>query len=98
MVALDYTRRSTIAVLYLLIVGSFVGYVCYTYALKYLPISTVALYAYVNPVIAVMLGVLVLNEPFTSLMVVAVTIIFLAIWIVRPGSGSGQTPADNCRN
>lgn len=92
----EYTLRSTIAVLYLLIVGSFVGYVCYTYALKYLPISTVALYAYVNPVIAVILGSLVLSEPFTRWMVVAIAIIFLAIWIVRPGSG--QTPADTSRS
>jgi len=92
----EYTRRSTIAVLYLLIVGSFVGYVCYTYALKYLPISTVALYAYVNPVIAVILGALVLNEPFTPLMVVAIAIIFLAIWIVRPESG--RTRADTSRS
>ena len=35
---------------------------------------------------------------FTPLMVVAVAIIFLAIWIVRPGSGSAQTPADTLRN
>ncbi len=37
----------------------------YTYALRHLPVSFVSLYAYINPIIAVTLGVLVLNEPFT---------------------------------
>ena len=72
---------------YLLIVGSFIGYVCYTYALKYLPVSIVALYAYVNPVIAVILGALIFSEPFTRRMVVAMVIIFAAMSIVHPGSG-----------
>ena len=81
-----YTLRSTLAMLYLLIVGSLVGYVSYAYALKYLPVSIVSLYAYVNPVIAVVLGALILKEPFTPRMVIAIAIIFAAMWIVRPDS------------
>jgi drug/metabolite transporter (DMT)-like permease len=92
----EYTLRSTLAVIYLLVVGSFVGYVSYAYALKYLPISTVSLYAYANPVIAVMLGAALMSEPFTPMMVVAVAIIFGAMWIVRPASG--QTRADTSRS
>ena len=84
--AWHYTLRSTLGMFYLLIVGSFIGYVCYTYALKYLPVSTVALYAYVNPVIAVILGALIFSEPFTRRMVVAMVIIFAAMSIVHPGS------------
>jgi drug/metabolite transporter (DMT)-like permease len=91
-----YTLRSTLGWLYLLIVGSFIGYVSFTYALKYLPISTVSLYAYVNPVIAVMLGAMILQEPFTSRMATAIAIIFVAMWIVRPTPG--QTPADTSRS
>ncbi len=41
------------------------GFVAYAYALRHLPVSFVSLYAYINPVIAVALGVLVLHEPFT---------------------------------
>ena len=55
------TSRSLFAVLYLVVVGTFVGYVCYVYALKHLPVSIVSLYAYVNPVIAVILGSLLLE-------------------------------------
>ena len=51
--------------IYLVLVGSIVGYSAYVYALKYLPVSTVSLYAYVNPIIAVVLGTLLLSEPFS---------------------------------
>ena len=77
------TPRSLLAVLYLVVVGTFVGYVCYVYALKHLPVSIVSLYAYVNPVIAVILGSLLLKERFTPRMAVAIAIIFVAMLIVR---------------
>lgn len=77
------TSRSLIAVLYLVVVGTFVGYVSYVYALKHLPVSIVALYAYVNPVIAVILGSLLLRERFTPRMAFAIGIIFAAMLIVR---------------
>ena len=77
------TPRSLAAVLYLVVVGTFVGYVCYVYALKHLPVSIVSLYAYVNPVIAVILGSLLLKERFTPRMAVAIAIIFAAMLIVR---------------
>jgi drug/metabolite transporter (DMT)-like permease len=77
------TPRSLLAVLYLVIVGTFVGYVCYVYALKHLPVSIVSLYAYVNPVIAVILGSVVLRERFTPRMGAAIAVIFAAMLIVR---------------
>ena len=77
------TSRSLFAVLYLVVVGTFVGYVCYVYALKHLPVSIVSLYAYVNPVIAVILGSLLLKERFTPRMAVAIAVIFVAMLIVR---------------
>jgi drug/metabolite transporter (DMT)-like permease len=77
------TLSGLLAVLYLVIVGTFVGYICYVYALKHLPVSIVSLYAYVNPVIAVILGSLLLRESLTTRMAVAMTIIFVAMLIVR---------------
>ena len=82
------TTKSLLAVLYLVIVGTFVGYICYVYALKHLPVSIVSLYAYVNPVIAVILGSLILKEPFTARMAVAIGIIFAAMLIVRSADTS----------
>jgi drug/metabolite transporter (DMT)-like permease len=61
--ALTFNARTAGALAYLVMVGSLVGYTAYTYALKHLPVATVSLYAYVNPVIAVALGTIVLGEP-----------------------------------
>jgi drug/metabolite transporter (DMT)-like permease len=82
------TPRSLTAVLYLVVVGTFVGYVSYVYALKHLPVSIVSLYAYVNPVIAVILGSLLVKERFTPRMAVAIAIIFAAMLIVRTADTS----------
>ena len=55
--AIGVQRRARSArSLYLIVVGSIVGFSAYAYALKHLPVATVSLYAYVNPVIAVVLG------------------------------------------
>jgi len=80
---LAFTSRTITAMMYLVLVGSIVGYSCYVYALKYLPVSTVSLYAYVNPVIAVVLGTLLLSEPFSLRIVFASALVFAGIAIVR---------------
>jgi drug/metabolite transporter (DMT)-like permease len=61
--ALSFTPRTLVAMIYLTVAGSVVAYTAYIYALRYLPISIVSLYAYVNPLIAVALaaGALVLT-------------------------------------
>ena len=59
------------ALTYLTGVGSIGGFVAYIYALRHLPVSTVSLYAYINPVIAVILGAIVLGEPFGLRIVLA---------------------------
>lgn len=82
------SASSLLAVLYLVVVGTFVGYVCYVYALKHLPIAIVSLYAYFNPVIAVILGSLVLGERFTTRMAIAIATIFVAMLIVRTADTS----------
>jgi drug/metabolite transporter (DMT)-like permease len=80
---LAFTGRTTAAMVYLVLVGSIVGYSCYVYALKYLPVSTVSLYAYVNPIIAVVLGTMLLSEPFSLRIVFASVLVFAGIAIVR---------------
>lgn len=78
-----FSTRSLAALVYLSIFGSVIGYTAYVYALKYLPISTVSLYAYVNPVIAVFLGTLLLGEAFSLRIVAAAALVFVGIAIVR---------------
>ena len=71
---------------YLTGVGSIGGFVAYIYALRHLPVSTVSLYAYINPVIAVILGALVLNEPFGLRIVLASGLVLAGLALVRVSS------------
>ncbi len=80
---LSFTPRTAWAMVYLVTVGAIVGYSAYVYALKFLPIATVSLYAYVNPIIAVILGSLLLDEPFGVRTVAAAALVLTGIAIVR---------------
>jgi drug/metabolite transporter (DMT)-like permease len=62
------STRSWLALGYLTVVGSIVAFSAYGTAVRALPTATVATYAYVNPVIAVLLGALILNERVTPAM------------------------------
>lgn len=77
------SHASLWAVVYLVVMGSFVGFPCYVYALKHLPVATVSTYAYVNPVIAVILGWLLRGEPFTPRIVIAGGIVLAGMAMVR---------------
>ena len=80
---LHFTTRTTIALVYLSTVGAVGGFVSYTYALRHLPVSFVSLYAYINPVIAVALGVLLLHESLDSRMAAAAALVFAGVSVVR---------------
>ena len=84
------TSRTIAAEIYLIVFGSLVAYSAYLYALAHLPIATVSLYAYVNPIIAVLLGSLIAGEPFTPRVVVAAALVLIGVAIVRrvPRGGS----------
>ena len=81
--ALGFSTRSVVAFTYLSTVGAIGGFVAYTYALRHLPVSLVSLYAYVNPVIAVALGVAILGEAFTWRMGLAAALVFGGVAIVQ---------------
>jgi drug/metabolite transporter (DMT)-like permease len=80
---LYFTTRTVLALVYLSTFGAVGGFVAYTYALRHLPVSFVSLYAYINPVIAVALGVLLLHESFDSRMAVAAALVFAGVAVVR---------------
>ena len=80
---LAFTPRTASALLFLIFVGAIGGFSAYAYALKHLPVATVSLYAYVNPIIAVVLGTLVLQEPFSARMVIAALVVLAGSALVR---------------
>lgn len=80
--AFHWSGRAAAAMVYLVIFGSIVGYSSYSYALRHAPATIVGTYAYVNPVIAVLLGGLLLHEPVTARTFVAMALILGAVvWI-----------------
>ncbi|MEW9554627.1 EamA family transporter [Nonomuraea sp. NPDC050783] len=70
------------ALAYLILVGSLVGFTAYTWLLGNAPISLVSTYAYVNPVVAVVLGVLVVNETVTPQIIAGGAVILLGVALV----------------
>ncbi len=90
---LTFNMRTASALTYLSTVGAVGGFVAYTYALRHLRVSFVSLYAYINPVIAVTLGVLVLGEPFNSRMAGSALLVFAGVAIVRLTPARRPAPA-----
>ena len=88
---LAFTPRTMAAELYLTVFGSIIGYSAYTYALRHLPTATVALYAYANPLIAILLGAVVVGEPFGPRVVVASTMVLIGSALVQGKSDGGVT-------
>ena len=87
-----FEPRTAAALVYLSTVGAIGGFVAYTYALRHLPVSFVSLYAYINPIIAVTLGVLFLHEPFTSRMAGAAALVFAGVGVVRWARRTNSAP------
>jgi drug/metabolite transporter (DMT)-like permease len=85
--------RGIWATLYLIVVGAIGGFVSYVYALQHLPVATVSLYAYINPLIAVVLGALLLDEPFGPRTIAAMAVVFAGIALVRPPRAESGTDA-----
>ncbi len=70
---------------YLIVVGSVAAYTAYMYALKVLPVGIVTLYAYVNPLVAVILGYFILNEKLTWYTALSFIAIVSGVYIVNAG-------------
>lgn len=76
------SARSWLALAYLIVIGSIVAFSAYGIAVRTLPTATVATYAYVNPVIAVLLGALILGENLTTMMIIGGVLIVGAVVLV----------------
>jgi drug/metabolite transporter (DMT)-like permease len=82
-----FSTASLLALAYLVVFGSLVAFSAYTWLLQHAPVSVVATYAYVNPVVAVLLGALVLGEAVTPSMLIGAAIILAAVaFIVSRGA------------
>jgi drug/metabolite transporter (DMT)-like permease len=76
------STKSVVAFVYLVTIGSVVGYTAYTWLLANAPLATVSTYAYVNPVVAILLGVLFRGEHLTVKMLVGAAIVVGSVAVV----------------
>ena len=81
---------SWIAFVYLVLVGSVVGYSAYVWLLARAPLSLATTYAYVNPAVAVVLGALFLAEPLTPSVLVGGAVIITAVAFVITAESRGR--------
>jgi drug/metabolite transporter (DMT)-like permease len=89
--------RSGLAIAWLALPGSVLGFTVYGWLLRVVPPTRVATYAYVNPVVAMALGWWLLDEPVTTAMLVASALILAAVVVAltdRPlGAALRRLPA-----
>jgi drug/metabolite transporter (DMT)-like permease len=78
------------AIVYLMTFGSVIGYSAYVFAMDRLPVAVASIYTYVNPIVAVLLGWLVYNEPFGPREALAMLIIFAGVALVKRASVTVQ--------
>jgi drug/metabolite transporter (DMT)-like permease len=98
--------RPVAAVLYLAVFGSVVGFTAYLWLLRHVTPSRVSTYAFVNPVVAMSLGVLIAGEPLDSRVAIASALVVVAVALIvtaptlahvvptaRPAPGDGENAA-----
>lgn len=78
----DASYRSWAGWVYLVFIGSLVGYTVYTWLLDNAPITLVSTYAYINPVVAVALGIIIFNEKLTVNIIIGGLIVIASVAIV----------------
>jgi drug/metabolite transporter (DMT)-like permease len=81
------SSESLLAFAYLTVIGSLVAFTAYVWLLRVAPLPLIATYAYVNPIVAVILGAIVLQEPITPRTLVAGAVIIFAVALIITARG-----------
>jgi drug/metabolite transporter (DMT)-like permease len=76
------STNSVWALVYLILFGSLLAYGCFMYIIKALPAALVSTYAYINTIVAVILGVVFLNEVINAKVVIAMLLTIAGVWLV----------------
>jgi len=88
----NWTREATLALGYLIVVGSLVGFSTYVWLLRSAPTSLVSTYAYVNPIVAVLLAWALLGEAITLQMVIAGAAVVVSVATILRSSRTTVEP------
>lgn len=88
----DYSGLSSVStegvlsLLYLVMFGSIIPFMCYLYAIEHLKVSLVSVYAYINPFIALLLGMIVLDEKLTGITALAFIATVGGVFFINKGN------------
>ena len=88
------STSSVLAWLYLVTIGSVVGYTAYTWLIANAPLGLVSTYAYVNPVVAILLGVLFRNETLTVRILIGAAIVVSSVAVVVRKEPASRKPLE----
>ena len=88
------TTQSWLGLVWLILAGSFVGFSCYLWLLRNVRTSLVSTYAYVNPIVAVTLGWLVLDETLNIRTLIAAVIVLASVALIVSAGGPARQPGD----
>ena len=89
-----WTARGIAAILYLVVCGSWIGYTAYIWLLRHAPTAKASTYAYVNPVVAVFLGWLVLHEPIDRYILLGSAIVIASVILVTSAKVADKPVAE----
>lgn len=89
-----WAPRSLVATAYLVVCGSWIGYTAYIWLLAHVPTSKVSTYAYVNPVVAVFLGWIVLHERVDGFILAGSAIVVASVILVTSAEVKTKTPVE----
>jgi len=78
----EWSTRSLLGLAYLITFGSLLAYSAYSWLLQNAPISKVSTYAYVNPVVAIILGFLINDESISSMALIGAVVIVASVALV----------------
>ena len=88
-------RAGILSIVYLSTFGSVVGLTAYVYLLKHVPVTKVSTYAFVNPVIAVLIGVITLHERLAPPEILGMVIILISVaTVILSRTKAPQVPTD----
>lgn len=79
----DVNRDSWLALIYLVVFGSLVAYSAYVFVISKLPPTQVSIYAYINPIVAVVIGWLLLSEKMNANMIIGTLITLSGVYLVN---------------
>lgn len=88
----EWATNSILAVVYLIVAGSWIGFTAYVWLLRNVPTTKVATYAYVNPIVAVFLGWLVLDERIDRYIVAGAAIVVISVVLITGATVKSKPP------